>query len=186
MTTAKYPPRHFDKPSTRSVPVLNANGDVAGTELPEIGPPRTFDPRWPSALAAVAANRLTYARVAQGGLITGIRLEVGTSSGNISVAVYSPTGSGAAGAPGVRKSTSGSVACPSAGVVTVALPAAVQVEPGDFFALTCDNGTATFRRVTVSGAFYPHSLYGQMASAHPAPTTIVPADTGGTILMIGV
>lgn len=153
----------------------------------DVGPPMTLDPRNNQATLAAfgAANRCQYGRVGTGGTITGIMIDVGTSSGNISVAVYRNTGTGSAARPGTRVATSGAVACPATGNQTVSLGGSVTVQPGDWFGFSCDNTTATFRRQTNTG-MNPLSLLGQEASAHPAPATATAAATGATYMLVGV
>lgn len=157
-----------------------------------VGPfgfPFTCDPRagggaavWP------AANRGVYARVQGAGPITAIGFEVGTASGNISVAVYRNTGAGRAGAPGTRLATSGAVACPASGFRTVALGVTVDVVEGDWFFLSCDNTTASFaRQLAASGSALVAGMVAYEVGAHPAPTT--PAglsQTSYTPLLVGV
>lgn len=154
---------------------------------PDVGPPMTIDPRTSgTTLSALgAANRAMVGRVTSGGTITGITVEVGVASGNISVAVYRNSGSGAAARPGARVATSGAVACPAAGVQTVPLGGAVTVQPGDWFALSADNVTATFRRL-LSGAGGAYlSLYGQVDAAHPTPASVTLAAAATTVMMVG-
>lgn len=157
--------------------------------MPDVGTPMTFDPRLNgTSLAGVgAANRALFARTANGGTITGITIEVGTSSGNISVAVYRNTGSGSAARPGTRVATSGAVACPATGAQTVALGSTVTVQPGDWLALSADNNTATFRRLLggqTSSTAYLH-LCGLMETAHPAPTSVTLATAASTAMLVG-
>lgn len=99
----------------------------------------------PSARAWDTANRAYYKRLINGKTGgTGVRLVVITQSGNISVAVYRNTGAGIAAAPGTLLAASGAVACPAPGAATVALGATIDVLPGDWVAMSCDNTTASF------------------------------------------
>lgn len=72
--------------------------------------------------------------------VTGIRLGVAVSSGNIDVGLYDSSL--------VRIASSGSVACPATNTKsTVAFTAPVTVNPGIYYlAITADNTTATFSR----------------------------------------
>lgn len=101
--------------------------------------------------------------------ITGIRIYVNTSSGNISVALYDSTGT--------RVATSGAVACPAAGAVNVNFTAPYAAAAGRYrLALSCDNVTAVFIGVSSSLITGHHGLTRQ-ASAHPAPASIGTTDT---------
>ena len=141
----------------------------------------TIDPRvgggaatWP------AANRCAFVRLRDGGPINAVGFEVAVSSGNVSVAAYSNTGTGRAAAPGPRLATSGSVACPAAGFATVALGSTISVEAGDWLALSVDNVTASIVRNTAGSANLVAGLAGYQASAFPCPTT---PTIGGTSII---
>lgn len=125
--------------------------------------------------STVFANRAWYARVIGGGTISAIGLHVATSSGNICVGVYSPSGTGRAALPGTQKATSGSVACPSSGFATVALTSSIALDPGDFLALVADNTTATFRQARVTGGgssnLYAGINYLSTGAEMPLPAT---------------
>ncbi|WP_248240539.1 hypothetical protein [Microbacterium kunmingense] len=130
---------------------------------------------WPT------SNLIAFAAVTEGGRISKIALEVMVSNGNISVAVYRGAGGpGGALVPGARAATSGAVACPAVGYAEVSLGAAVDVEPGDFLALSCDNVTAVFAGLSgtassLQAGFYYRSV---SVSAHPAPN---PAPSGANL-----
>lgn len=146
------------------------------------------DPRVSQSLAvSTGANRGFFLRTMNGGVITKVGFEVGTASGNISVAAYANTGTGLTAAPtGAPLSTSGAVACPATGLAQVALAAAVSLTPGDWLFLSCDNATATFSRTSVvSSAFNGGTAYRQ-DSAHPAPTVGTLAATGYMPMLIGI
>lgn len=118
-------------------------------------------------------SRAAYFRVRDGGNISKIRLRIGTSSGNIAVAVYRNSGSGSAATPGARAATSGVVACPAAGSAEVALTASVDVNPGDWLCIWVDNTTVTFglngdSATIYTGATGPAQLQGSLASGPPA------------------
>lgn len=136
------------------------------------------------------ANRGIYLRAVGAGDISKVGLEITTSSGNISVAIY--TGLPGRNNPGARKATSGAVACPTAGFAQVSLGGTVQVNEGDWFFLSADNTTALFRAMNNNFIGATGIGLGSCAyqnTAHPAPsgtptvtdTVIVPA-----ILMVGI
>lgn len=134
-----------------------------------------------------SANRCLFVRTLNGGTISKVRIEVGTSSGNISVAAYQNTGVGVLATPtGAPLSTSGAVACPASGAADVALGAAVSLAPGDWLALSCDNITATFRELSMTTA----AIYGGLAcrqdTAHPAPTVGTLAVTSIIPILLGI
>jgi hypothetical protein len=127
---------------------------------------------WPvNALTWGGANEARYARAIGRGTISRLRIHVTVQSGNISLAVYSPAGTGLGAIPGVRKATTGAIACPGTGAQDIAI-GPVLVEPGDFLAMSCDNTTASFLS---AGAFGASALFaGQLyveAGAHPLPAT---------------
>ena len=102
---------------------------------------------------------------------TGLYVYVGTSSGNISVAVYANNGSnGTAARPtGAPKATSGTVACPTGSTISlVSFSAPTEIVQGDWAFLSCDNTTATFAKsaMTFPGAGKSYLA----ATSHPAPT----------------
>lgn len=137
-----------------------------------------------------SANRMFAYRCIGGGSISKIALRVGTSSGNISVAVYRNSGTGRASVPGTRLATSGAVACPSSGYAEVSLGATIDVEPGDWFALSCDNNTATFG-VNVTAAIdsaLAQGRNGYQNTAHPCPSsvTFTANREGFTYCLLGV
>lgn len=97
--------------------------------------------------------------------IGALRLLVGTSSGNISVAVYNADGTS-------RLGTSGAVPCPAAGFASVALTSNVTLNAGTkyLFAISADNTTATFGGIT---NYAPGGSL--ITSAHPCPASFTPA-----------
>jgi hypothetical protein len=140
------------------------------------GAPYTIDPRIPSVASAMAvANHCHYQRVYGGGTITKIRIKVGTSNGNIGVAVYNNAGAGLAAAPNARQQTSGAIACPAAGASDVTLGAAVAVSHGDWFALSASGITATFHRAGNPSADFGNGLSAAQATAHPPPASAIPS-----------
>lgn len=158
-----------------------ANNSVEGTVASgNIGIVRTY-------LSAMPVNSLTltigspnttrYFRVVEGGTISKIRLGVGTSSGNISVAVHRSSGRGLTAVPGAQVATSGSIACPASGIQDVALGSTVNVRVGDWLAIGADNTTATFYGVVATGASGLVGGQAGVASGFPAPAT--PSFTAG-------
>lgn len=134
-----------------------------------------FAPNWlgliaPSAVTWTAANDAIYSRVVGGGTLSKVKINVGVSSGNISVAVYARSGSGEAAVPGTRLITTGAIACPAAGDQVVDLGGSVVVHPGDFVCLTCDNTTASFMSNSGSDSTLYNGMAYRQAAAHPAPS----------------
>lgn len=120
-----------------------------------------------------SANDCHYLRVTAGytPAATGIRIHIGTSSGNIAVAVYADNGSGA---PGTRLAASGSVASPGTGPRTISLGATLAVVPGMWLALAADNTSVTFGYAGNPGA--TSSVMGTgfsaiQSTAFPPPAT---------------
>lgn len=140
------------------------------------GGARSFDPRITSTLTALSnANDVVYHRAkgAKAGA-TGLYVYVGTSSGNISVAVFANNGSAtlAARPSGNRKATSGAVACPAGNDFTfVPFLASTDIAIGDWLALSCDNTTATFLRSSPGGVKGLGVCYRE-ATGHPAPSSV--------------
>lgn len=153
-------------------------------------PPHTVDPRHPSLqTTAVAANRLDLQRVfGAPQRISKLAVSVGTSAGNLCLAVYSNTGVGTAARPAARLATTGSVPCPATGVAVVPLTAAVDVTPEMWFGIVCDSGTATFGRILGSGLSVLGDGFSQrMSEAFPAPATLSGlVGNGSGWLIVGV
>jgi hypothetical protein len=148
--------------------------------------PHTVDPRYAQALANVGtANDCHYNRVYHGGEIDTLRISVGVSNGNVSLAVYDQTGTGVTAAPSTRLQTSGSVACPAAGLADVALGGAVTVgHSTHWFALSNSGTTATFRSAAAIPAGWHNGLNGAEAAAHPAPASASPSASRASQLFI--
>lgn len=113
------------------------------------------------------ANRATYApcTIPAACTVTGVRIDVLTQSGNISVGLYDESGS--------RVATSGAVACPAAGVQSVSFTGTYSAAAARYYiGFSCDNTTATFAYVeqVANGLASPATSKFQ-ASAHPLPTT---------------
>lgn len=116
--------------------------------------------------ASGAANRAYYvpATLAAAATITGVRFVVGNQSGNVCVGLYD--------SGGVRLATSGSVACPAAGVQTVAFTANYVAAAGRYYlALSIDNTTATTPFVESSSGSAGPATARIEASAFPLPAT---------------
>jgi hypothetical protein len=126
----------------------------------------------PGSSRTLAAANASYNRVTRGYARTASKVGfvVFVASGNISVAVYRNTGTGHAAAANNRVATSGAVACPAAGYNELTLDATVDVNPGDWLALTADNATAAFGGTAITGTAIGPLTYRQGA-AHPAPST---------------
>lgn len=134
----------------------------------------TVDGAGVGSLAVTVANQanLALVRVAKPKSVTALTVLIGTSSGNLDVGIYSWDGTTA-----TRLGSSGSTAVGTASTTqTVALTATVVLSPGTnyFFALACDNATATFGRLGSGdgdlGAYGSRSLL--KTSSFPLPATI--------------
>lgn len=153
------------------------------------GVPYTLDPRTAStARTWPLANRCVYNRVSGSGPVSSIRIRVVTSSGNISVGHYTSSASGIAGRAQTRQVTSGAVACPASGSADVSLGASTTVGAGDWFAMSCDNTTASFAaNAAPSGSNLLPGFEMYQSSAHPCPSTATDFGVGGyTPVMQGV
>jgi hypothetical protein len=139
---------------------------------------------WPT------ANDARYVRVISGGTISKIGLYVEASSGNVSVAAYRKAGNGRAALPGARLATSGAVACPAVGYQEITLGASVDVEMGDYLALSCDNTTASFTGTAVSlgmrAIFAPFAYAANAGHPLAAPAPAVGGSTSKTPILVGV
>jgi hypothetical protein len=147
------------------------------------GFPFTIDPVIGSEFVVASANMGRFARVHGNGSVSSLKFRVGTQSGNISVAVYSNSGTGRAALPGTRQRTSGSVACPAAGNASVSVGTALLVTDSDFwFAISVSSATAT-----IAYAYNPSRMFTLLAhgfscegsSKHPLP------DPAGTMATSG-
>jgi hypothetical protein len=173
-------------PSTSAPYVNESPSTTIRTDGREVGPTAlglvyTVDPGESllSAQTFGTANRCAYMRVQQGGLISKVGLQVGVSSGNVSVAVYRNSGVGRDAVPGARLATSGAVACPAAGFQEISLGSTVEVRAGDWIGFSCDNITASFIASSTAGPIGTASPLhaGRVAfeaSAHPCPSTPTP------------
>lgn len=172
--------------------ILKYKGTSGNVHVVEtgLGFPCSVPPHFRAGVTSiVSSNRRYYMRVTEGGTISKIGLEVGTASGNISVAIYSNTGAGRSAAPGARIATSGSVSCPASGYAEVSLGGSYPVQPGDWISLAADNTTATFQCAFtgVAGSNLPKGVQAKEDSAFTAPATATPTtEAGPTFILVGV
>lgn len=165
----------------RNAPTAQDPFGFGGLVLPVVNFGGTSVTAWPG------ANRGLFTRVLNGGSISKVRMEVGTASGNISVAAYASNGTGADALPsGAPLASSGAVACPASGRADVALGSTVSLAPGDWLFLSCDNTTATFRALGLTTAVLWPGIVSRQDSAHPAPTVGAQAVTSYCPVLIGV
>lgn len=140
--------------------------------------------------AVAAANGAVYIRVMDGGRVSKIAYRVLTQGGNMSLAVYRNSGLGRLAVPGARLATTGSFTVPVAGYYEASLGASINVQVGDWLALSCDSATATFNSLLAGGVDNSVGLgmkYRQ-ATAHPLPATPsgLVAVQGYDFVLIGV
>jgi len=124
----------------------------------------------------IAANRAYYLRHLGGGVtVTKIGVDMGVSSGNISLAIC--TGSAGRVGPTSRQQTTGAIACPATGWQEVTITSTVMA-PGSWTAMSADNATAS---LIASGAHYATDAFKGINafenSAHPIPSTPSTAPT---------
>lgn len=135
----------------------------------------------------LVANQANFYRLVGGGVaITKCRVHVGTSSGNIGVAYYSNTGTGLSAAPGALLASSGSVACPAAGVADIALGSTITPNVGDWVCVWSDNATATLLGPSASGfisTLFSGRAYRQSSVSGGPPTTVGPLSAGQSIVV---
>lgn len=121
-----------------------------------------------------AANRaiIEPASLLAAATITGIRIRIGTSSGNICVGLYDSTLALVA--------TSGSVASPGNGLRSISFTAPYVATAGRYYiGFSADNNTAQISRVN-GGTGLEHVITAHfMATAHPLPDPFVSAGTVG-------
>ena len=142
----------------------------------------TLPPYLVSTASSLNANQRLYMRVTGGATITKVGLHVGTSSGNVSVAVYSNTGSGRNAMPGALVVDSGSVACPAAGYAEISLGGSYVVTQGDWFSLCADNATATFYRGNTASF---NSNLGKGMGAYQSSAFVAPNPAAATAYTVG-
>ena len=113
--------------------------------------------------------------------VTGVRIRVGTSSGNVCVALYDESFN--------RLATSGSAACPASGLATVNFGSSAAISAGRYWlALSVDNNTATFSRNGDGNNPAPGNARLQN-TVFPLPDPAAPSSTEGGIFafnLIGV
>lgn len=112
-----------------------------------------------------AANRAIYVPcvIPAACTITGIRVRIGTSSGNISVALVDGSGS--------RVATSGAVASPGTGLRNISFTGNYSAAAGRYYlAISADNNTITFSS-TYDGATADPATAKYQETAHPVPAT---------------
>lgn len=184
-------------PGSRKATIAQVGAALSGTYAPLLGFPHTVPPMLVGTLSQslTSANRAYAYRSLEPGTITKIGLQVGVSSGNICVAVYSSTGSGRSRRPATRKATSGAIACPTSGYAEISLGGSVDVAVGDYLVISADNTTATFlaqqNNGTAAGAAGIGSGVGAYAdTSHPPPASWTGAAAsqvhGRSICLIGV
>lgn len=158
-------------------------GLILGSRDPWLGYALTVTPR--GTFSALTGSRTYWARITRGSAqaVTRIGVQVGVSSGNISVAVYRNTGVGRNAVPGLRAATSGTVTCPASGYAEILVTPSVSVSEGDWLALSVDNSTATFLADPAAAPGLLDSL-AVNGAGHPAPST-VPAlsSSAGTLVL---
>lgn len=98
-----------------------------------------------------------------------IAIHVGTASGNVSVGVYE--GTAGRSDPGAQLATSGAVACPASGYAEIALGGAVDMTSLRWLALSVDNTTATFGRISggVTDTPLRKGFSARKTTNHPLP-----------------
>lgn len=152
----------------------------------QIGQPSTVVPSATmTGIQFGGTNWGSYSRLVAGGYsVSYIGVQVSASSGNVSVAAYSRSGSGANATPtGGRLATSGAVPCPAAGLAEISLGAAITPNIGDWFGMSVDNVTAVFACVASSAGFNLGAgfTYTQSA-AHPLPA--IPSSLTGNRMSV--
>jgi len=113
-------------------------------------------------------------------VITGIRVTIGVSSGNLDVGIYDSTGN--------RLASSGSTASPGTGNQTINFTASASLVPGTYYlAVAADNNTVT---ITRAGTDAPAAAY-YFDTSFPLPSTVtLPGTAAGTtarlFVLIGI
>lgn len=130
-----------------------------------------------------AANEARYLRALTPGKVGKVVLNVEVSSGNISVGVYRGIEDGFNRKPGERIAFA-SLSCPAVGKAEIALDKAVEVRPGDYLALSCDNATASFTGFTGTATLLYGGQYWRSVTSHPLPASSPAVIAGGYRLPI--
>lgn len=110
--------------------------------------------------------------------MTGVRLWIGTQSGNISVAVYDEDYD--------RLATSGSVACPATGWRTVSFSAAATLPAGRYWLGLSASTTGSEFGMATLGTLVDAMEARAMSTAHPLPNPFVPSGAGRQPVLVGI
>jgi hypothetical protein len=177
--------------STGGQGAAGPTGPAGGSDASALGLCYTINPKLVGTTsAALGTTKTGFMRVS--GTKTGavqFRAYVNTSSGNVSLAAYANNGStGRAAAPtGAALTTTGSVACPAAGIaVFTPTTTPFNVAEGAWVALATDNSTVKF---SSSGAAPdPTMVTGLLAAqgTYPAPSTVGTLGTLSTTYYLSV
>jgi hypothetical protein len=149
----------------------------AGNDPLNLGMDSTILPSTGSAAVTMGGTSAAYyMRLVSGGYaMSSATVFVTVSSGNMSVAAYTRSGSGASAQPtGGQLSTSGAVATPALGFAAVALGASVTPNIADFLAISGDtSGTSYLGPATpiASSGTFLNGFAWQQTSGHPLPST---------------
>jgi hypothetical protein len=164
----------FAEAGVNALDVLAATQTTEDDNTGDFGIVRSFQITNMTTGALGFPNRTNYVRVVGSGTITKLGIHIGVASGNITAGVYANTGTGRSAKPGAAKAVVGSIPCPAAGYAEIVLPAPVQVEHGDWFAVGCDNTTATFFRIggaadgpMLAGLSWKENVFPAPAIANP-------------------
>lgn len=159
--------------------------DDAGTETPVSGGvvPWALIPYYGAQGGEVitigAANRAIYipCMLTGAATITGVRVDIGTSSGNICVGLYNAAGS--------RVATSGAVASPGTSFRDINFTSSYAAAAGRYYlGISADNNTVTFVGLGGTSPGAASNLF--QDTAHPLPSTITSAGaTGRQLAIIG-
>lgn len=181
------------KGAASGVAPLGTDGKVPAANLPQGDIVMTVDPRLCGSVKTIqAANRGYYMRAYGAGTISAIGLNIGTTGGNLCVAVYANVGTGRNAHPGTVKASSGTVVTPASGYREIALGGPVAVDEGDWLFVAADNVTVTFRTVStfaagISDQAKGFSCYQETAFPAPATATVTPIwDIAGNYCLVGV
>ena len=123
-----------------------------------------------------------YMRLRAAGYTSGhILFNVVVASGNISAAYYTNSGTGVNSKPiGGQLATTGAMACPAAGVATVALGSSVTPHLADWIAMSADNSTATF----TTQSTFSNTALGSGLAWYGQPRTDTSCTTQGTTTVL--
>jgi hypothetical protein len=128
-----------------------------------------------TAMGVSGVNNCWYLRCSSGGYaISNIGLQVATSNGNVCVAAYQASGTGASAVPAGQYQTSGSVACPATGSAVIALGGSCTPKLADYLALASSSGTATFYGAAGISSAQVAGFASYQTSAFPCPASAAP------------